>query len=274
MNLKERISQIVEIAYERLCGKITGKRIEVDNEASPQLQFASILKTLGELYEETSDQRFNIELEKNVALFGSAFPKSGTEKAKIDIWLSLDDAGSGERHRCAFELKYFKRDNHAEPNNRYGVFKDLHNLEHYGGVADTGFLLVVTDHLHYFCQPEYSDDTRDFDFRDGSKYQAGTKLVYRTQTFGSVAYPTQKRLQIYMAFSRVGPEFPFCSGSAVRLKPNGRLQPMTNQLRSLSVAVLGRWATIHTSQWEYKWKNCQFSITSKSTSLRGEMNQA
>ena len=78
MNHKERIDQIVKIAYERLFGKVAGKRIEVANEASLQLQFASILKTLGELYEETPNERFNIELEKNVALSDSKFVKSKT----------------------------------------------------------------------------------------------------------------------------------------------------------------------------------------------------
>ena len=182
MTHKERISQIVEIAYERLCGKVTGKRIKVANEASLQLHLASILKTLGELYEETPDQRFNIELEKNVTLSGGEFAKSGTENAKVDIWLSLEGIGGGERHACAIELKYFKRANHREPNNRYDVFKDLHNLERYGDFADTGYLLVATDHPHYINQREYSDDTSAFDFRDRSNYQAGTELVYRTQT--------------------------------------------------------------------------------------------
>lgn len=129
MNHEERIKQIVEIAYDRLCGKVTGQRIEVCNEASLQLQLASILKTLGELYEETPDERFNIELEKNVTLSGGAFVKSRTEKAKIDIWFSLENVKSGEKHSCAIELKYFKKSNHREPNNRYDVFKDLHNLE-------------------------------------------------------------------------------------------------------------------------------------------------
>lgn len=181
MTHKERIRQIVEIAYERLCGKVTGKRIKVANEASLQLQLASILKTLGELYEETPDQRFNIELEKNVALSDSEFAKSRTKNAKIDIWLSLEDAGGGERYACAIELKYFKKANRREPNNRYDVFRDLHNLERYGDFVDTGFLLVATDHPHYISQSAYSDDTGDFDFRNGSNYQAGTDLVYRTQ---------------------------------------------------------------------------------------------
>jgi len=182
MNHSERINQIVEVAYDRLCGKITGQRIDVANEASLQLQFASILKTLGELYEESPNERFNIELEKNVTLQVGEFVKSGTEKAKIDIWFSLEDTSSQEKHSCAIELKYFKKANHREPNNRYDVFKDLHNLERYGNFVDTGFLLVATDHAHYINQAEYSDDTKDFDFREGSNYQASTELVYRTSS--------------------------------------------------------------------------------------------
>ncbi|MDK8462018.1 hypothetical protein [Marinobacter sp. SS13-12] len=181
MNHEERIKQIVEIAYDRLCGKVTGQRIDVCNEASLQLQLASILKTLGELYEETPDERFNIELEKNVTLSGGAFVKSRTEKAKIDIWFSLENVKSGEKHSCAIELKYFKKSNHREPNNRYDVFKDLHNLERYGGFVDAGYLLVARDHPHYINQEDFSQDTKDFDFREGRRYGAGTELVYRTQ---------------------------------------------------------------------------------------------
>lgn len=181
MTHEQRIKQIVTVAYERLCGKITRQRIQVANEASLQLQFASILKTLGELYEESPSERFNIELEKNVTLPGGTFAKSSTEKAKIDIWISLDDATNGEHHACAIELKYFKRANHREPNNRYDAFKDLQNLEQYGDFVDVGFLLVATDHPHYINQEEYSSDTEDFDFRHGTKYIAGTEMVYRTE---------------------------------------------------------------------------------------------
>ena len=181
MNHEDRIKQIVEIAYDRLCGKITGQRIEVSNEASIQLQLASILKALGELYEETPDERFNVELEKNVTLDGGTFVKSKTEKAKIDIWFALENVKTGKKHSCAIELKYFKKLNHREPNNRYDVFKDLHNLECYGGFVDVGFLLVATNHPHYINQEEFSKDTKDFDFREGRSYKAGTELVYRTQ---------------------------------------------------------------------------------------------
>ncbi|WP_404466095.1 hypothetical protein LG331_07010 [Vreelandella aquamarina] len=181
MNHEERIKQIVEIAYDRLCGKITGQRIEISNEASLQLQLASILKTLGELYEETPEERFIIELEKNVTLSSGTFVKSKSERAKIDIWFSLENIKSGEKHSCAIELKYFKKANHREPNNRYDVFKDIHNLERYGVFVDAGYLLVATDHAHYISQKHFSQDTGDFDFREGRSYSAGTELVYRTR---------------------------------------------------------------------------------------------
>lgn len=180
MTHEDRIKQIVAVAYDRLCGKITGQRIQVANEASLQLQLASVLKTLGELYEESPSERFKIELEKSVKLTGGRFAKSGTEKANIDIWFSLEDIESGESHSCAIELKYFKRANHREPNNRYDVFKDLQNLERYGEFVDAGYLLVATDHSHYINQEAYSPDTEDFDFRHGKSYQAGKELVYRT----------------------------------------------------------------------------------------------
>lgn len=181
MNYEARIKQIVEIAYDRLCGKITGQRIKVSNEASLQLQFASILKTIGELYEETPNEIFNIEIEKNVTLSGGTFFKSKTDKAKIDIWFSLENVKSGEKHSCAIELKYFKKVNCREPNNRYDVFKNIHNLERYGNFVDVGFLLVATDYSHYINQQKFSEDTKDFDFREGQSYSAGTELVYRTK---------------------------------------------------------------------------------------------
>ena len=179
MNCEERVNQILEVAYDRLCGKVTGQRIEVSNEASLQLQFASILKTLGELYEEMPSERFSIELEKSVTLAEGAFVKSKSNKAKVDIWFSLSESESGNSSSCAIELKYFKKSNQREPNNRYDVFKDLHNLENYGDFVDVGFLLVATDHPHYINWDAYAEDTGDFDFRNGRRYCAGTELIYR-----------------------------------------------------------------------------------------------
>jgi len=83
--------------------------------------------------------------------------------------------------KTALELKFFKKENHREPNNRYDVFKDLSNLELYKkNNIDICYFIIATDHQHYVNQKDYSTDTKDFDFRDESEYNANTLLEYRT----------------------------------------------------------------------------------------------
>ncbi len=175
-----RLERVFELTYEMLRRKINGGAVKVDNEASLQLQFSAILKTVGELFEVDRDEHFFVELEKPVLLSDTYFGKSGSKKAKIDIWYGYKGGLPDDQRACAVELKYFKKDNHREPNNRYDVFADLKNLESYGGFADLGFMLVATDHPHYVSQPQYSNDTGDFDFRHGRHYIGGTSLCYRT----------------------------------------------------------------------------------------------
>jgi hypothetical protein len=178
-----RLSKVIDLAYERLRTRINSGRILIDNEASLQLQLGSLLKDVGELFEDTRDDLFAIELEKPVQLDGAKFGKSGTQKAKIDIFCSYTHRVSGEIETCAIELKYFKCANHREPNNRYDVFADILNLENYGQFAQQGYLIVATDHEHYVRHEGYSEDTADFDFRHGQTYTAGTLATYRTNGY-------------------------------------------------------------------------------------------
>lgn len=177
---KDRLIRTFDLAYECLRSKINGGRICVDNEASLQLQFASIIKSVGELFEMDREEFFSIELEKAVRLNGEVFGKSGSDRAKIDVFFSFTNAVTGESVSCAVEMKFFKKKNHREPNNRYDVYADIHNLESYGTFADYCFLVVATDHDHYVSQDAYSPDTIDFDFRHGHQYVAGTPATYRT----------------------------------------------------------------------------------------------
>lgn len=48
-NLKERLQEIVEMSYRLLCNKIVGGLVDVDNEASMQMQLGVIMKTIGQL---------------------------------------------------------------------------------------------------------------------------------------------------------------------------------------------------------------------------------
>jgi hypothetical protein len=177
----QRLKEIVKLAFNSLYNKISGGLIVVENEASLQLQLSSTIKTLGELFVYQRDELFSIELEKPVFLSKGSFEKSKSPNAKIDIFISIENISTKEKHNCAIELKFFKKANHREPNNRYDVFKDISNLENYGEFTDYGVLIVSTDHEHYISQENYSKDTCDFDFRHNSKYEAGTVLEYRTE---------------------------------------------------------------------------------------------
>lgn len=176
----DRLIRVFDLAYECLRRKINGGRIRVENEASLQLQFSAILKSVGELLEVERDEFFSIELEKPVALLDGSFGKSGSSKAKIDIWFAYTNASTNTVRSCAVEMKFFKKQNHREPNNRYDVFADIHNLESYGHHAEQCFMVVGTDHDHYVNQAEYAEATKDFDFREGREYVAGTAATYRT----------------------------------------------------------------------------------------------
>jgi hypothetical protein len=177
---ENRLIRVFDLAYECLRRKINGGRISVENEASLQLQFAAILKQVGELFEVEKGEFFSIELEKPYTLDGQSFEKSGSGRAKIDIYFSFTNAATKTRESCAVELKFFKKRNQREPNNRYDVFADLNNLERYGQIANQCFMVVATDHQHYVDWTDYSRDTSDFDFRDGSTYTPGTVATYRT----------------------------------------------------------------------------------------------
>ncbi|OMD05141.1 hypothetical protein [Paenibacillus odorifer] len=174
----DRIKEIVDLSYHLLTRKIVNKSIHIDNEATFQLELAYILKSVGQLYQFGLDEKFSLQLETYLPL-SSISKKSNSNRARIDILLKFGDSTTSTT--CAIELKFFKKANHREPNNRYDVFKDLSNLEMYRDVGiDLCYFMIGTDHSHYVNQPQFSLDTAAFDFRDGSSYHADTELVYDT----------------------------------------------------------------------------------------------
>lgn len=177
---KKRLKDIIENAFITLEMKLANGGVVSHNEASFQLELAYILKVFGKLYEFAPNEKFELQLEKNVILDSKSI-KSGSKKARVDIWMTF---GNGHEYVSgAIELKFFKKENHREPNNRYDVFKDLSNLEAYkASGVDLNYLFVLTDHNHYVNQAKYSVATQDFDFRHDAQYTAGTKLEYRTKT--------------------------------------------------------------------------------------------
>ena len=175
---KENLLNIVKIGCNSLVNKVSGGSIDFHNEASMQLQLGTILNALGGVYEYKPRDKFHVELESYADL-PEVSVKSGTNTALIDVSMCL-----GDNHNfatAAIELKFFKKKNHREPNNRYDVFADLKNLETYKKHGyDICAFLLLTDHEHYCRHKGYSPDTSDFDFRDGKTYQKGSSLNYKT----------------------------------------------------------------------------------------------
>ncbi|AMK26455.1 hypothetical protein K426_27780 (plasmid) [Sphingobium sp. TKS] len=122
-----RLREIVQIAVPRLFAQIHGGRIACESEATLQLHLGRIIATVADLAIVAPRETFAIELEK---------PLTGgrTKRGRMDIWFKLTSDTDVE-WRCAIELKFFKRANQREPNNRYDVFKDIARLEQ---CSDTG----------------------------------------------------------------------------------------------------------------------------------------
>ncbi|MCD7849914.1 MAG: hypothetical protein LUH63_09345 [Parabacteroides sp.] len=168
------LQEIIEHSYKLLINKISFGGLIVNSEATFQLELGYILKTLGQLHEFSAEDKFNLFFEYTISL--EEISAKG-KKPRVDIVLRYKDV------IAAIELKFFKKENHREPNNRCDAFKDLRNLELYkkSGI-DICFFIMGTDHIHYVNQESYSFDTSDFDMRDGKMYHAGSEMKYNTKT--------------------------------------------------------------------------------------------
>ncbi len=133
MDCITRLSKIVETSYEVVCQKIANGSIDIFNEASLQLHLGAVLKSLGQLYEFSSSERFVIDLEKRIDGLGETAKSRNV--ARCDITIAFT-SGNKILAQAFLELKYFKASDdpksaEATKDNRYGLFLDLENLERY-----------------------------------------------------------------------------------------------------------------------------------------------
>ena len=112
-----RLRNIVHLAVPTLFRQISGGRVRCESEATLQLHLGRIISSAADLEIISERETFSVELEKPLR-------SNGGKRGRIDVWFRLTD-GDGREWRCAIELKFFKRENHREPNNRYDVFKDI-----------------------------------------------------------------------------------------------------------------------------------------------------
>lgn len=150
MDFRERLREIVALAYKLFYLRTAHGLIKIENEASMQLQLGIIIKQVGEFYVFSKEENFSIELEKRRDL-KKATPKSPKQHARCDIWLELGN--KEETVRAAIELKYFKysQNTEATTDNRFSLLMDLKNVEQYqDDYANlTGYAIVYTNNENY-----------------------------------------------------------------------------------------------------------------------------
>lgn len=175
--LEQRLDCIVRTSYRLLCKKIVGGVVSVDNEASLQLQFGVILKTIGQLYEFSRADHFSIVLERVVEDKRIQTWKSHG-RARIDVCIMLTDGTKTKT--AAIELKFFpKSEGETITDNRFAMLMDIENLETYKkvNVANLGYFLLYTTNKNYL-----TDSRSSVKIGNGSPIEKETNSNKRTVT--------------------------------------------------------------------------------------------
>lgn len=176
MTASQRIKEIIDYAYALFCNQVVGGYINIENEASMQLHLSNILLQLGRLNIFSSDEFFNIILEKKITL-NQETCKSKNRQARVDIWIEFKK-GDSILSAAAIELKYFRKANPAVTDERHSVYADLENLEQYASQCDNLMIceIVFSDNQNF---PEnrsvkfsIADDTVISSYKGDATYSA------------------------------------------------------------------------------------------------------
>jgi len=153
-----------------------------------QLQFGSLLKSIGQLYEFSPNDHFCIELESLEDISQTA---KSTNGARCDIKLSFFEGRQSTAKSKAFiELKYFKHDNNTTEtitSNRFSVFMDLENLERYQDEKrDADFPKPICYEIVFaenstYCSPKKDLKEKKLNIGEGESYNPGELIEYRSK---------------------------------------------------------------------------------------------
>ncbi|MEZ7509337.1 hypothetical protein QO190_11025 [Cloacibacterium sp. Arc13] len=162
LNKKERLSQIIELAWEIIFQKIISKKLTINKESSLQLHLSKTIFDLGNLYCIFPNEDFEIEMETKY------------EKKSIDIVCILRD--NTEEVKCAIELKCFmKNSNRAKDIDCYDALIDIERLQNFDGFDLTKFI-CLTDHK-YYAETVQKGKAKSVSIMNGTKYLAETEIV-------------------------------------------------------------------------------------------------
>lgn len=169
--ISDRVTWAIDFAWSIAVDKIVNEEIKVNKEASLQLHYSSILKTVLDLIKFSPKDRIEIELETT--------KKVGSKPYIIDILLSYTDGKISEKH--SIELKCYKTitssggKRGASDLFMHGVYLDIYYSEIYleHGFADYATCLILTDHSNFINPKSKKTKNWTYDISQGHSFTGG-----------------------------------------------------------------------------------------------------
>lgn len=123
-----RMKEILDEAWKVFKWQFANKAFvkEIENEAPFQLHFASIIRSIGNMYV-LHGETFYVDLETK---WEGKTDKSGEKKKYIDITCGFYKFGEAiPQYACVIELKFKRKDYGALPHNLFAIYKDIESIE-------------------------------------------------------------------------------------------------------------------------------------------------
>lgn len=170
-HISERVSWAIEFAWNITVDKIVNGEVKINKEASLQMHYSTILKTVLDLIKFSQTDRIEIELETTV--------KVGTKSYIIDILLSYTDGNIFEKH--SIELKCYKTIASSGGKRGAGdifmhsVYLDLYYSELYLAYkfADKATCLILTDYENFVNPKSKKTKNWAYDISQGHRFTGG-----------------------------------------------------------------------------------------------------
>ncbi|MFZ5353969.1 MAG: hypothetical protein ACOZCL_14785 [Bacillota bacterium] len=142
LSIEERITEMIELSWDIFINQFISDKYVILLEAPFQLHFASILKSVGELYCLKKDESFHINLEVNMG---------EQKKNYVDIVIEYNLGSTAKTYIIPIELKYRTLSQSAEDIGVMEIYKDICSLDYitYGKVLTIEDIIIPFS--YFFC---------------------------------------------------------------------------------------------------------------------------
>ena len=170
-----RVKEILDEAWKIFKWQFVNKVFvkDIENEAPFQLHFASIIRSIGNMYV-LHGETFYVDLETK---WESKSNESDEKKKYIDITCGFYKFGEAiPQYACAIELKFKRKDYGALPHNLFAIYKDIESLEAEVGpdkknMYSIGRFYFITNNEDYCNKSAYVNKSRQQGDAADSKYK-------------------------------------------------------------------------------------------------------